>query len=219
VTGPRPPVAEGPGTALGIALGFLIAGWVLYALLAPVALFLTWWEDCADVICEVPSPLDQAVYLFDLGWWLAFPFFAWFAYRGRQAAWIALAVIAVVLDLQVVAGMVGARGFSGFGITLLPAALLTFGGGLGLAMTMPRLRDRPGASTAGEVGAIGCLGLVVAVVALQGFLVGIGGPLVGIGVVMAIALFVIALAAYANRDRRRTGSVPRAARPPRSGRR
>jgi hypothetical protein len=197
--------ADAPGAASGIALGFVIAGWALYTMLAPVAVFLTWWEDCADVICQVPTPIDQALYLFDLGWWLAFPFIAWFAYRGRRAAWAALVVIAAVLDAQVLAGILGARGFSGFALTLLPAALLTFGGGLGLAMALPRFRDRPGAASAGEVAAIGCLGLVVAVIALQGFLVGVGGPLIGIGVVMAVALFVIAVAAFANRDRRGAG--------------
>jgi hypothetical protein len=50
---------------------------------------------------------------------------------------------------------------------------------------------------------------VVAVVALQGFLVGIGGPIVGIAAIMAIALFVIALAAYTNRHRRPGGPGPR----------
>ena len=58
-------------------------------------------------------------------------------------------------------------------------------------MLTPRFRDRPGAAAAGELGAIGCLAVVVAIVALQGFLVGIGGPIVGIAVIMAIALFVI----------------------------
>jgi hypothetical protein len=213
------PAAEAPGAATGIALGFVIAGWVLYALLAPIAVFLTWWEDCADVICDVPTPIDQALYLFDFGWWLAFPFLAYFAYRGRRGAWIALIVVAVVLDAQLLAGLLGARGFSGFGITLLPAALLTFGAGLGLAMVLPRFRDRPGAASAGEVAAIGCLGLVVAVVALQGFLVGIGGPLIGIGIVMAVALFVIATAAFANRDRRRSEPQTRPTGRPRGRRR
>ena len=200
--------SDGPqGAATGIALGFVIGGWALYALLAPIAVFLTWWDDCADVSCQVPTAVEQAAYALDFLWWLAFPVIAWFAYRGRQWAWAGLLVIAVILDLQVVAAIAGARGFSGFGITLLPAALLTFGAALGLAMVIPRFRDRPGAASAGEVAAIGCLGVVVAAIALQGFLVGIGGPLVGIGAVMAIALFVITVAAFANRDRRaRTAS-------------
>ncbi|HEX5014529.1 MAG TPA: hypothetical protein VFV72_10260 [Candidatus Limnocylindrales bacterium] len=194
--------------ATGIALGFVIAGWVLYTLLAPIAVFLTWWDDCADVNCQVPAAIDQAAYAFDLVWWLAFPLLAWFAARGRRVAWAALLVVAIVLDAQVFVAFAGWRGFSGFGITLLVAALLTFGAALGLAMVTPRFRDRPGASSAGQVGAIGCLGLVVAVVALQGVAVGIGGPIVGIGIVMAVALFVIAVAAYANRDRRARAGAP-----------
>ena len=197
------------GAATSIALGFVIGGWALYALLAPVAVFLTWWDDCSDVNCQVPTAIDQAAYAFDLIWWLAFPVIAYFAYRGRRGAWTSLLAIAIILDLQVAAAIVGSRGFSGFGITLLAAALLTFGAALGLAMVIPRFRDRPGASSVGEVAAIGCLGLVVALVALQGVLVGIGGPLIGIGLVMAVALFVIALVAYANRDKRnRTSASP-----------
>lgn len=205
---PAPPAGPSPGAATGIALGFVIAGWFLYALLAPVAVFLTWWDDCADVTCQVPTVIDQVAYTFDLLWWLAFPFLAYFAYRGRRYAWMTLLAIAIVLDVQVLAAFAGSRGFSGFGITLLVAALLTFGAGLGLAMVTPRFRDRPGASSTGEVAAIGCLGLVVAAVALQGFAVGIGGPLIGIAIVMAVALFVIAVAAYANRDRRARRVAP-----------
>ena len=86
-------------------------------------------------------------------------------------------------------------------------------------MILPGYGDRPGAAAAGQLAAIGCLGLIVAAVALQGFLVGIGGPIVGIAVVMAIALFVIGLAAYANRGGRAHGSgrPSRPARPPLTG--
>ncbi|HET9345688.1 MAG TPA: hypothetical protein VFO05_08300 [Candidatus Limnocylindrales bacterium] len=191
------------GAATGIAFGFAISAWVLYALLGPVAVFLTWWGDCLEEPCPVPTALDQAIYAFDVLWWLAFPVIAYVAYRGRQWGWIALLVIAVVLDLQVLGALLGARGFSAFALTLPAAAVLTFGALLGLAMVTPRFRDRPGAAAAGELGAIGCLAVVVAAVALQGFLVGVGGPLVGIAAIMAIALFVIGLAAYANRHGRR----------------
>lgn len=191
------------GAATGIAFGFAISAWVLYALLGPVAVFLTWWGDCLEEPCPVPTALDQAIYAFDVLWWLAFPVIAYVAYRGRQWGWIALLVIAVALDLQVLGALLGARGFSAFALTLPAAAVLTFGALLGLAMVTPRFRDRPGAAAAGELGAIGCLAVVVAAVALQGFLVGVGGPLVGIAAIMAIALFVIGLAAYANRHGRR----------------
>jgi hypothetical protein len=192
---------DGPAAATGIAIGFVIGGWVLYAMLAPVAVFLTWWGDCIEVDCAIPGVLDQAAYAFDLAFWLVLPVLAYFAYQGRRTAWMALLACSIVLDLQFAAAVVGSRGFSGFALTLPPAAMLTFGSALGLAMATPRFRDRPGASSAGEVAAIGCLGLIVAVVALQGFLVGIGGPLIGVGIVMAVALFVIAIAAYAQRGR------------------
>jgi hypothetical protein len=207
--GPAPGgAASERGAATAIALGFAISAWVLYAFLGPVAVFLTWWGDCLEEPCPLPTALDQAIYAFDVLWWLAFPFLAFFAYRGRRWGWIALLVVAVVLDLQVIAALVGARGFSAFALTLPAAAVLTFGALLGLAMLTPRFRDRPGAAAAGELGAIGCLAVVAAIVALQGLLVGVGGPVVGIAAIMAIALFVIGLAAYANRHRR-PGSAPR----------
>ena len=212
--GSTDPAEDGPGAATGIALGFAIAAWVLYAFLGPLAVFLTWFGDCLEEPCPVPGPVDQAAYVFDVIWWLAFPLLAFFAYRARRWAWASLLFIAIVLDLQLLAAIAGAPGFSAFALTLPPAGLLTFGAGLGLAMLLPGYRDRPGAAATGQLAAIGCLGLIVAAVALQGFLVGIGGPIVGIAVVMAIALFVIGLAAYANRGGRAARN-----RGPRAGRR
>lgn len=211
---PANPEGDNGGAANGIALGFAIAAWVLYAFLGPLAVFLTWFGDCLEEPCPVPGPVDQAAYVFDVIWWLAFPILAFFAYRSRRWAWASLLVVAIILDLQLLAAIAGAPGFSAFGLTLPPAGLLTFGAGLGLAMVLPGYGDRPGAAAAGQLGAIGCLGLIVAAVALQGFLVGVGGPVVGIAVLMAIALFVIGLAAYANRGGR-AGRI----RGPRAGRR
>ena len=202
-TDPARPTERPADTASGIAIGFAIAGWMLYLFLGPLAVFLTWWGDCDIDPCQVPGPVDQAAYAFDLLWWLTFPALAYLAYRGRRWAWLALLGIAIVLDLQFLAAVGGARGFSAFAVTLPAAALLTFGAAFGLAMQLPRFRDRPDAAVAGELAGIGCLALVVAAIALQGFLVGVGGPLVGIAVVMAIALFAIAIAAYANRGRGR----------------
>lgn len=192
----------GMDPATGVAIGFAVAGWALYALLGPLAVFITWYGDCLSEPCDVPGTLDQVAYAFDLLWWLSFPALLYFAYRRRQWAWAALVTSAIVLDIQLVAAMAGARGFQGFGFTLPAVALLTFGTGFGFVMTLPRFRDRPGSDTAGQLAGIGCLGLIVATIAFQGVLVGIGGPLVGIAVLVAIALFVIAIAAYANRDGR-----------------
>jgi hypothetical protein len=193
-----------PATA--IAIGFVVAGWALYLVLGPLAVFITWYGDCLSDPCPVPGTIDQLGYTFDVLWWIAFPALVWFAYRGARWAWVALLAIAIVLDLQIVAGILGANGFDAFWFTVPAAAVLTFGAGLGLAMSLPRIRDRAGAATAGQLASIGCLAVVVSLIALQGILMGAGGPVVGILVLMAIALFVIAVAAFANRDRRRPGS-------------
>ena len=186
-----------------IAVGFVIAGWVLYLFLGPLSVFFTWYGDCVDTPCAVPGPLDEATYVFDVLWWLAFPVLAFLAYRGLRWAWAALLAIAIVVDLQIVAGALGASGFDAFWFTLPAAAVLTFGAALGLAMSLPRFRDRAGAATAGQLASIGCLAIVVSVVALQGVLLGAGPPVIAILVLMAIALIVIVVAAYANRNRRR----------------
>jgi hypothetical protein len=210
---------EGEGAradpATVVAMGFVVAGWALYLLLGPLAVFLTWYGDCLAEPCQVPGALDEAAYVFDVLWWIAFPALAYLGYRGLRWAWVALLAVAVVLDLQIVAGAIGAPGFDAFAFTLPAAAVMTFGAGLGLAMSVPRIRDRAGAATTGQLASIGCLAVVVSIVALQGFLVGVAGPVLGIPVLMAIALFVIGVAAYANRDRR----GPAAARPPRRPRR
>ena len=209
MSGRDAPAEEGrrpldPATA--IAVGFVVAGWALYLVLGPLAVFITWYGDCLSDPCPVPGAIDELAYVFDVLWWIAFPALVWFAYRGARWAWVALLAIAIVLDVQIVAGILGANGFDAFWFTVPAAAVLTFGAGLGLAMSLPRFRDRAGAATAGQLASIGCLAIVVAVIALQGILIGATGPIIGILVLMAIALFVIAVAAYANRDRRGPGS-------------
>jgi hypothetical protein len=189
-----------PATA--VAIGFVVAGWALYLFLGPLSVLLTWYGDCLDDPCTVPGALDEATYIFDVLWWVAFPVLLYLAYRGRTWAWAALLAIAVVVDLQIVAGALGASGFDAFWFTLPAAAVLTFGAGLGLAMSLPRFRDRAGAATAGQLASIGCLAIVVSVIALQGVLLGASGPIVGILVLMVIALVVIVVAAYTNRNRR-----------------
>jgi hypothetical protein len=113
----------------------VISGWALYLLLGPLSLFLTWYGDCLADPCPAAGRLDEAIYVFDVLWWIAFPALAWFAYQGARWAWAALLAVAIVLDLQIVAAIVGARGFSAFFFTLPAVAVLTFGAGLGLAMT------------------------------------------------------------------------------------
>jgi hypothetical protein len=188
-----------------IAIGFVIAGWALYLFLGPLSVFFTWYGDCVDTPCAVPGALDEATYVFDVLWWLVFPVLAFLAYRGLRWAWAALLAIAMVVDLQIAAGALGASGFDAFWFTLPAAAVLTFGAGLGLAMSLPRFRDRAGAASAGQLASIGCLAIVVSVVALQGVILGATGPIVAILLLMAIALIVIVVAAYSNRNRRGPG--------------
>ena len=64
-------------------------------------MFLTWFGDCLEEPCPLPGPVDQAAYVFDVIWWLAFPVLAFFAYRSRRWAWASLLFVAIVLDLQV----------------------------------------------------------------------------------------------------------------------
>jgi hypothetical protein len=195
--------------ATSVAIGFAVAGWALYLFLGSASVFFTWYDDCIDEPCDIPTTIDQLAYAFDVLWWVSFPALAFFAYRGRTWAWASLLGIAIVLDLQLLAALAGVRGFSGFAISMPAAALLTFGAGFGLVLSLPQYRDRPDTATLGQLAGIGCLGAIVAIIAIEGFLVGVGGPLVGIAAIMAIALFAIALAAYANRDRR-PGATSRA---------
>lgn len=188
-----------------IAIGFVIAGWALYLFLGPLSVFLTWYGDCLDDPCQVPGAIDEAAYVFDVLWWLAFPAFVYLAYRGLRWSWAALLLIAVGVDLQIVAGALGATGFDAFWFTLPAAAVLTFGAALGLAMTLPRFRDRAGAATAGQIASIGCLAIVASLVALQGVLIGVSGPIALVLVVMSVALIVIVIAAFTNRNK--TGPV------------
>ena len=128
MTAAAPPPAERNGAAVGLAA----AGWLLFAIAGPVALFLTWYGDCFSESCPVASDFDRTIYLFDLISWLAFPAIAFVAYRGMRLGSVALVLIGLAVAAQAVASLNGARGFHAFLIVLPSGALIALGGLLGL---------------------------------------------------------------------------------------
>jgi len=140
VTAAGSPPAERRGAAVGLAA----AGWLLFAIAGPVALFLTWWGDCLSESCPVASDLDRTVYLFDLISWLAFPAIAFVAYRGKRLGSAALVLIGLAVTAQAVAALNGARGFHAFLIVLPSGALIALGGMLGLQIRTTSAATRIG---------------------------------------------------------------------------
>jgi hypothetical protein len=185
----------------GAALGFAVTGWLLFALTGPLALAITWFGDCAIDECPVATDIDRAIYLLDVVAWLAFPVLAFLAYRGRRPASVAIVAIGAFIAAQSVAGMFGAAGFGGFSIVLPAGALIGGGGllGLGLASGEPGDRAALGRS---ELAGLGCLSLVVTLLALQGLFAGIGGPIGAMAVLVAVVLVFITILAFVNRGRR-----------------
>ena len=196
---------EGPGS-IGTALGFAVAGWVLFAITGPIALVITWFADCAIDACPVATDLDRAVYSFDVIAWLAFPVLAFLAYRGRRWASGGILAIGVAITAQAVASMAGSGAFGGFGIVLPSGALIGGGGFLALGGLSRAGRGRLPV-VGSELAGLGCLSVVVAVLALQGVLAGVGGPIAGATLFVAAILVLITILAFVNRDR------PRPARP------
>jgi len=193
--------SEPTAAPAGLASAALAAGgWLLLLVALPIAIFLTWWGDCFEETCPAASDVERAVYLFDFGAWLALPGLAFAAYRGWRPAAAALLVVGFALVAQVLAAMLGARGFQAFAIVLPAGALLVTAGLLGIR---PSLGGADDASTArgGLVGLI-VLAAVVVAVAFQGLLVGGLGPGQGLLVIVAVGLTFVALLGFLNRNRR-----------------
>jgi hypothetical protein len=181
-----------------------VAGWLLFLFTGPIALVITWFGDCAIDDCPVATDLDRAIYVIDIVAWLAFPVLAYLAYRGwRRASW-AIVAIGGFIAAQAVASMAGAVGFGGFSIVLPSGALIGGGGLIGLGLAEGRAGS--GATSVGrnELAGLGCLSLVVTVLALQGIFAGIGGPLGAMAVLVAGILLFITVLAFVNRGRHRT---------------
>lgn len=196
-----------PGAAnsgAGVATAALAAGgWLLLLVAVPVAIFLTWWGDCFEETCPAASDVDRAVYLFDFGAWLVLPALAFGAYRGWRPAALALLGIGLAIVAQVVAAMLGARGFQAFAIVLPAGALLVAAGVLGVRPALGVSDDEGSTTRGGLVGLIVLAGVVVAI-AFQGLLAGGGsiGPGQGLLVIIAVSLAFIATLAFLNRGRR-----------------
>jgi hypothetical protein len=192
----------------GVATAALAAiGWLLLAVSAPVAVFLTWWGDCLEDTCAGASELDRAVYLFDLGAWLAIPALAFGAYRGWRPASAGLVAIGVAIVAQVVAAILGARGFQSFAFVLPAGAFLVAAGIVGL---VPGGRDEARDASTARTGLIGLVVLSAVIVALvfQSFVAGGGGIGQGLLLLVGASLTFITILAVLNRGRKPPPQAP-----------
>jgi hypothetical protein len=185
-------------------------GWLLLLLAVPVAIFLTWWGDCFEETCPSASDLDRAVYLFDFAAWLVLPALAFGAYRGWRPACVGLVAIGLAVAGQVVAAMLGARGFQAFAIVLPAGALIALAGIVGLRPALGTA-DGDGSTSRTSLVALVVLSAVVVAIAFQGVMVGGVGAGQGLLVLVAISLAFVAVLAFLNRGRRPppTGHGPR----------
>jgi hypothetical protein len=188
----------------GLAVAALAAGgWLLLLVAVPVAIFLTWWGDCFEETCPAATDLDRAVYVFDFAAWLLLPALAFGAYRGWRLAAIGLVGIGLAVGAQVVAAMLGARGFQAFPIVLPAAAIIALSGLIALRPSLGGGIAGSDASTT-RTGLIGLavVAIVVVAIAFQGVLTGANGGAEVIVVLVAVSLAVIAVLAFLNRNRR-----------------
>lgn len=182
-------------------------GWLLLFVSLPIAIFLTWWGDCFEETCASASDLERTVYLVDFVAWLVIPALAFGAYRGWRLAAGGLVAIGVGLAAQVVAAILGARGFQSFAFVLPAAALIATAGVIGL-------RPLAGGDATGPSARTSLIGLVVVAavivaIAFQGVLAGGAGIGQGILVLVGVSLAFIAVLAFLNRSRRPPPPDPR----------
>jgi hypothetical protein len=204
----RGPETSGPSGS-GVAAAVLAAcGWLLLTISVPVAIFLTWWGDCLEDTCASASELDRAAYLFDFVAWLALPALAFLAYRGWRPAAVALLAIGLVITVQVVAAILGARGFQAFPIVLPAGALIAAAGVIGLR---PSLGGESGGRVSPQTGLIGLVivSVVVVAIAFQGVIAGGVGAGQGLLLIVAVSLAVVTILAVINRGRRPPPADPR----------
>jgi hypothetical protein len=141
--------------ARGLAIGAVASGWLLFLLVGPLAVFLTWFGDCLRDPCPVASDVDRAIYTADLFIWLTLPALAFLAYRDWRPASGAIAAIGLLIVAQGLASILGARGFQAFFLVFPAGGLIAIGGAVGVlgpriqASTpvrprrVPRARPRP----------------------------------------------------------------------------
>lgn len=202
------PETSGPSGS-GVAAAALAAcGWLLLMISVPVAIFLTWWGDCPQETCPIASELDRAAYLFDFVAWLILPALAFGAYRGWRPAAVGLLAIGVAVTGQVVAAIIGARGFQAFPIVLPAGALIAAAGVIGLR---PSLGVEGGGRVSPRTGLIGLviISVVVVAIAFQGVIAGGVGAGQGLLVIVALSLAFVTILAVINRGRRPPPADPR----------
>jgi hypothetical protein len=208
VNRPVPTTDPRAGVATAALAGI---GWLLLFVSLPIAIFLTWWGDCFEETCASASELDRAVYLVDFVAWLVIPALAFGAYRGWRPAAGGLVAIGVALAAQVVAAILGARGFQSFVFILPAAALIATSGVIGLRPLAEG--DVSGPSPRTSLIGLVVVAAVIVAIAFQGVLAGGAGIGQGILVLVAVSLAFIALLAFLNRSRR----PPPPSGPPRHG--
>jgi hypothetical protein len=168
----------------------------------PAAIFLTWFGDCATETCPSASDLDRAAYLFDFAAWLVLPALAFGAYRGWRPAAVGLLAIGLVIAAQVVAAILGARGFQAFAIVLPAGALIAAGGVVGLRPELGSGGGDDGSTARTSLIGLAIVSVVVVAIAFQGVLTGGIGVGQGLLALVAISLSVITVFAFLNRSRR-----------------
>jgi hypothetical protein len=205
VSDPRPsttPPRVPPSSAAGLAAAALsICGWLLLMVSVPAAIFLTWFGDCGAETCPSASDLDRTAYLFDFAAWLVLPALAFGAYRGWRPAAVGLLAIGLVIAGQVVAAILGARGFQAFAIVLPAGALIAAGGVVGLRPELGSSGDDGSTARTSLIG-LAIVSVVVVAIAFQGVLAGGMGVGQGLLALVAISLSVITVFAFLNRSRR-----------------
>jgi hypothetical protein len=174
----------------------------------PVAIFLTWWGDCFEDACPSATDLDRAVYLFDLVAWLALPALAFGAYRGWRPAAIGVLGIGVGLVAQVVAAVLGARGFQAFWLAFPAGAVIAAAGVIAIAPALGWAGDDRARTRNGLAGLV-VVSVLAVVIAFQGVLAGGAGAGQGLLLIVAVSLAVIAVLAFVNRNRRPPPPGPR----------
>jgi hypothetical protein len=196
----RPDVGDSSGASVAAA-ALAVGGWLLLLVSVPVAIFLTWWGDCFAETCPSASDLDRAAYFFDFAAWLVLPALAFGAYRGWRPAAIGLLAIALGVVAQVVAAILGVRGFQAFAIVVPAGALIAAAGVIALR---PALGSGGGDRSTARTGLVGLviLSIVVVAIAFQGVLAGGVGAGQGLLVLVAVSLAVITVLAFVNRGRR-----------------
>ena len=196
-----PGAPDTASSGAGLATAALAAGgWLLLLVALPVAIFLTWWGDCFEETCPAASDVDRAVYMFDLGAWLVLPALAFGAYRGWRPAAVALVAVGLAIVGQVLAALLGARGFQAFAIVLPAGALIISAGIVGLRPSLGAESGNGPTTRGGLIGLIVVAAVVVAI-AFQGVLVGGVGAGQGLLVLVAVSLAFIAVLAFLNRGR------------------